>query len=64
MKSMENKADTAYEYMYTYKYPDKAVPSGGEVSFAKELKKKMYGYNLDVTLRELFGEAEVLKNRE
>ncbi len=48
--SVENKADTKYEYMYTYKYPDKEVPDGGEACFAKSLKKEILGYNLDVTL--------------
>ncbi len=48
--SVENKADTKYEYMYTYKYPDKEVPEGGEACFAKSLKKEILGYNLDVTL--------------
>lgn len=48
--SEENKADTKYGYMYTYKYPGAAVPDGGEAAFAKNLKKEIYGYNLDVTL--------------
>lgn len=48
--SKENKEDTKYEYMYTYKYPEKEVPSGGEACYAKTLKKEIFGYNLDVTL--------------
>lgn len=48
--SEENKADTKYGYMYTYKYPGAAVPDGEEAAFAKNLKKEIYGYNLDVTL--------------
>lgn len=48
--SVDNKADTKYEYMYTYKYPEKQVPDGGEPAVAKTLKKEIYGYNLDVTL--------------
>lgn len=47
---VENKADTKYEYMYTYKYPEEEVPEGGEEAFAKSLKKEIYGYNLDVTV--------------
>lgn len=48
--SLENKADTKYDYMYTYKYPDESVPRGGEACYAKTLKKEIYGYNLDVTV--------------
>lgn len=48
--SIENKADTKYEYMYTYKYPEKNVPEGGTICFAKGLKSERFGYNLDVTL--------------
>ncbi|MFA9465688.1 MAG: FtsX-like permease family protein [Velocimicrobium sp.] len=48
--STENKADTKYAYMYTYKYPEKKVPEGGEVCFAKTLEREIYGYHLDVTL--------------
>lgn len=48
--SVDNKRDTRFAYMYTYKYPEKEVPEGGEPAFAKSLKKEIYGYNLDVTL--------------
>ncbi|MGN0153837.1 MAG: FtsX-like permease family protein [Lachnospiraceae bacterium] len=48
--SEDNKADTKYKYMYTYKYPEEKVPNGGEACFAKTLKKEVLGYNLDVTL--------------
>lgn len=48
--SIENKVDTKYEYMYIYKYPEKKVPEGGEACFSKTLKKRIYGYNLDVTM--------------
>ena len=48
--SRENKQDTTYEYMYTYKYPEKEVPDGGEACFAKTLRKEIFGYNLEVTL--------------
>lgn len=46
----DNVADTHYEYMYMYKYPDKMVPEGGTACFAKTLNKENFGYNLDVTL--------------
>lgn len=48
--SEESKADTKFEYMYTYKYPEKEVPEGGEAGVAKTFKKEIFGYNLDVTL--------------
>lgn len=48
--SLENKADTRFEYMYSYKFPTEAVPEGGVAAFGKTLKKEVFGYNLDVTL--------------
>lgn len=42
--------DTKFEYMYTYKYPEKSVPDGADPAYAKTLKKEIFGYNLDVTL--------------
>lgn len=42
--------DTKYEYMYTYKYPTGEVPEGGYEAYAKTLKKKIYGYNFDITV--------------
>lgn len=46
----ETKEDTRFEYMYTYKYPEKNVSEGGEEAFAKTLKREIYGCNLEVTL--------------
>lgn len=47
-------ADTRYEYMYTYKYPTKEVPAGGEEAFATTLTKEYggvgYSYQFDVTV--------------
>lgn len=48
--SIENKEDTKYEYMYTYKYPESKIPAGGEEAYGKTLSKEIYGYELDVTL--------------
>ena len=42
--------DTRYEYMYSYKYPGKDVPEGGEAVFVKSLKKEKDGYTLDITV--------------
>ena len=47
---VDNLADTHYEYMYMYKYPDSEVPEGGIPAFAKTLNKERFGYNLEVTL--------------
>lgn len=46
----ENRADTRFAYMYTYKHPEKQVPEGGEPAYGITLKKEVLGYNLDVTL--------------
>lgn len=46
----QNVEDTHYEYMYTYKYPTENPPEDGEAAYAKILKKKIYGYNWDVTV--------------
>ena len=42
--------DTRYEYMYSYKYPTKEVPEGGEACLVQTLKKEMFGYVLDITV--------------
>ena len=46
----ETKADTKYEYMYTFKYPTEEAPEGGTACYAVGLKSETLGYNLDVTL--------------
>lgn len=48
--SEDNKKDTKFEYMYTYKYPQKEVPEGGVEAFSKGLKKEVLGNDLDVNL--------------
>ncbi|MCM1497051.1 MAG: FtsX-like permease family protein [Clostridium sp.] len=47
---VDNRADTKFAYMYTYKYPEKQVPKDGEAAYGVTLKKEVLGYNLDVTL--------------
>ncbi len=42
--------DTRYEYMYSFKYPTKEVPAGGEAALVKTLKKEKFGYTLDITV--------------
>lgn len=41
---------TDFEYMYTYKYPEENVPSGGFEAVAVDYEKSIYGYTFDVTL--------------
>lgn len=48
--SKDNKADTKFEYLYTYKYPEETVPEGGYEAFTKTVKKENMGYNLDVAI--------------
>lgn len=48
--SNDNKADTKFEYLYTYKYPEETAPKGGYEAFSKGMKKENLGYNLDVTV--------------
>ncbi len=45
-----NVSDTKFEYMYTYKYPEKEVPEGGEAAYAKTLRKEVLGYTHDITV--------------
>ena len=46
----DNVADTKYETMYLYKYPEIEVPEGGYEAYAVSLKKEVLGYNMDVTV--------------
>lgn len=48
--SKDNKADTKFEYLYTYKYPEMSVPEGGYEAFSKGVKMENLGYHLDVTI--------------
>lgn len=48
--SNDNKTDTKFEYLYTYKYPEETVPEDGYEAFSKGMKKENLGYNLDVTI--------------
>lgn len=47
---VNNKADTKFEYMYTLKYPERAVPDGGYEALSRMVKKENLGYHLDVTI--------------
>lgn len=58
-----NAADTKYEYMYFYKYPDKEVPEGGEGAYIKTLSTDCMGYTLDVTVIGLEGESSFFSAR-
>lgn len=47
---MDTVEDTKYNYMYTYKYPEKTVPAGGEEVYTETLSKTYLGNTLDITL--------------
>ncbi|MDO5718637.1 MAG: FtsX-like permease family protein [Tissierellia bacterium] len=42
--------DTKFKYMYSYKYPTKELPKGGFEAYTENLKKKIMGYNLDISI--------------
>lgn len=46
----DTQAGTTYQYMYTYKYPTKEAPEGGEPLFVKSLSKEQMGYTLDISV--------------
>ena len=46
----DNVADTDYQYMYLYKYPEDEVPDGGEGAYVETLSTDCMGYTLDVTV--------------
>lgn len=48
--SKDNKEDTKFEYLYTYKYPEETVPEGGYEAFTKTVKKENMGYNLEIAI--------------
>ena len=45
-----NIADTKYEYMYLYKYPEKQIPEGGEAAYVEGLDMQLMGYTLEVSV--------------
>ena len=47
---VDNAANTHYEYMYIYKYPEKTVPEGGESAYVETLSIDCNGYTLDVSV--------------
>lgn len=48
--SVKNKADTKYQYMYTYKYPTAKTPEEGTACYMQTLSKESLGYDMDVTV--------------
>ena len=46
----QSEKDIKYEYMYTLKYPSNKVFNDGEAFYVENLKKDIYGNNLNVTL--------------
>lgn len=47
---IENVADTKFETMYIYKYPEEEPPEGGTACFVRSLKKSRFGYDFDISL--------------
>lgn len=67
--SEDNKEDTRFEYLYTYKYPEESVSEGGYEAFAKTVKKNNLGYNLEVTIlgitkKNPFFDVELTKSKK
>lgn len=48
--SVDNSADTRYEYMYTLKYPESVPPEQGETAYIESLSKANMGFNLEITV--------------
>ena len=45
-----NVADTKFEYMYLYKYPEKQAPAGGEAAYIEGLNTQIMDYTLEVSV--------------
>lgn len=52
-----NIADTKYEYMYLYKYPEKQAPQGSETAYVEGLDMQLMGYTLEVSVIGIDGES-------
>ena len=48
--SVKNREDIRFDYMYTYKYPEKEVPEGGTEVCGSTCQMESMGYKMDVTL--------------
>lgn len=51
----QNVADTKYEYMYQFKYPEVSVPEGGCPAYVEGLKREYLGYTMEVSIIGLEG---------
>jgi len=47
---LQNAADTKYEYMYQFKYPEPSVPEGGCPAYIEGLTKEYLGYNMEISI--------------
>ena len=47
---VENTEDTKYNYMYTFKYPEKTAPENAEACYTEALSITDMGYTLDVNI--------------
>lgn len=50
-----NVADTKYEYMYQYKYPEETAPRDSYAAYVKSLKKEVMGYDMEISIIGLNG---------
>ncbi len=48
--------ETAYGYLYTYKYPTKEAPEGGAEAYLESLNKTAFGYRVSVSVLGLSGD--------
>ena len=58
-----NVADTKYEYMYLYKYPEKEAPAGSEAAYVEVLNTDVMGYTLEVSVIGIEGESRYFDAR-
>ncbi|SDB25627.1 putative ABC transport system permease protein [Ruminococcaceae bacterium FB2012] len=58
-----NVADTKYEYMYLYKYPEKEAPAGSEAAYVEGLNTEVMGYTLEVSVIGIEGESRYFDAR-
>ncbi len=59
----DNLADTHYEYMYLYKYPEEKAPSGSEAAYIETLSIPCYDYILDVSVMGLQSNSQYFEAR-
>lgn len=59
----DSAATTKYEYMYTLKFPSKAIPEGAAACYAESLSMTERGYTLDISLIGIDGDNQYFDAR-